>query len=138
MSYDISGSPFDAIHAALSAACSRDLPNIVYPASKYRKTETIVRPMPHDCIVHMWPQTWSDTALGYDDQIAGQAFTTAYTVVVVRDGYVCVYFGDREQLAYSFCFIDLSHKGIENWNEDFAARNIASVILSKDRYFNGN
>lgn len=135
MSYNITSSPFDAIHAALSAACSRDLPNIQYLPSKYRKTYSTALPRPHDCIVHMWPQTWPDTALGYDDQLAARAFTTAYTIVIIRDGYVCVYFGDRGQLAYSFCFTDLSHKGIQNWHEDFATRNVASVLRSKDRYF---
>ncbi len=138
MSYEISGSPFDAIHAALSAACSRDLPNIVYPPSRYNKIERIVRPTPHDCTVYMWPQTWPDTALGYDDQIAGQAFTTAYTVVIMRKGNYCVYFGTRGQCAYAFDRNDLKMENLKNWDEDFCMRDLASVRESKKRYFNEN
>lgn len=56
------------------------------------------RPEVRELSTTMFPQQWSSTCLGFDG-IGGQAFTTAYTIVVVgpeRDA--CVYFAGR--LAY--------------------------------------
>lgn len=56
------------------------------------------RPEVRELSVTMFPQQWSSTCLGFDG-IGGQAFTTAYTIVVIgpeRDA--CVYFAGR--LAY--------------------------------------
>jgi len=50
--------------------------------------------------LHLFPQSWGSTALGFGG-IGGQAMTIAYTTVVCdnQEGYYSVFFG--EKLAYS-------------------------------------
>lgn len=49
--------------------------------------------------LHLFPQIWGSTALGFGGA-GGQAMTTAYTTVVcdLQEGYCSVFFGER--LAY--------------------------------------
>lgn len=51
-------------------------------------------------VVGFFPQTWSSTALGNDKPgtVAGQAFTTAYTIILQNNDEFLVYFGGR------FCY----------------------------------
>lgn len=52
-------------------------------------------PKDEEMVVYMFPQIWGNTAIGFGG-IAGQAFTTAYTIVVYGPKEdVCVYFGGR-------------------------------------------
>lgn len=54
-----------------------------------------------DLKMHMFPQVWGSTALGFGGW-GGQSMTTAYTVVVDGgNGWVGVFFGN--QLAYTIC-----------------------------------
>lgn len=70
--------------------------------------------------LHIFDQEWSTTALGFDDFMAGQAFTTADTIIIFgpkKD--VCVYFDGR--FAYY----------VENPNskffDDFVNKNMTNV-----------
>ena len=83
-----------------------------------------------DIKVDVFPQTWATTALGFDmeDGFAGQAFTEAYTSVfheVFTDTYV-VFFGDRA--AYKVTDAN------DNFKNDLAERNLASVRIAHDKY----
>ncbi len=69
----------------------------VDPETKRRPTRTETRrPTAYEItVVAMFPQQWSSTALGFGG-IGGQAFTTAYTVVLCGPmGDHLVYFGGR-------------------------------------------
>ncbi len=56
------------------------------------------RPYRHEVEIYAFPQSWSDTSLGFGG-MAGQAFTSAYTTVVISDHlHAAVYVGGR--LAY--------------------------------------
>jgi predicted Fe-S protein YdhL (DUF1289 family) len=79
--------------------------------------------------VTMFPQTWGSTATGYGG-IGGSAMTSAYTIIVCykRTTY-CVYFGCG-RLAYRVTWADMSPEGRENFLNDMAARNMASVAKS--------
>ena len=137
-------SPLDVLHRALSSACYKDLPDIVYhdrdwdayktmtdqkkkqsqqsntmpTVTKYRRPET------YDVEIVMFPQTWGSTALGFGG-IGGAAMTSAYTVIVTYANHNAVYFSGR--LAY---VVDLSNKsqaGIERWQLDLARHDMAEV-----------
>ena len=63
----------------------------------------------YDTKIYSFPQTWGDTALGFDGY-GGQAITTAQTTVIMVDAecnYAAVFFGGK--FAYS----------VENMNEAF-------------------
>ncbi len=89
-------SALDVLSAAMHAACLRDLPDVEYAG-------VTKRPFPDGCDVVMFPQSWPNTTCGYDagEGLAGQAFTTAYTVIVEckNTGCAAVYFGGGK-LAY--------------------------------------
>lgn len=72
--------------------------------------------------LRMFPQVWSSTALGFGG-IGGQAFTSAYTVVVVDDVYNCcaVFYG--EQLAY------LIENPSQKFYDDVGNGNMAEVSM---------
>jgi hypothetical protein len=90
---------FASLSRAVMSALIVDLPNVEYqyrkPGDKSGATETRKRrPYESDLGVYHFPQTWGDTSLGFGG-VAGQAFTTAYTTVVVHYRDACVYFGGR-------------------------------------------
>lgn len=70
--------------------------------------------------MHMFPQTWGDTSLGFGG-IGGQAMTTAYTTVVIDNtsGWCGVFFNER--LAY------VIHNPNEKFFEDLRNGNMESV-----------
>jgi hypothetical protein len=110
------GNPIETLHSALAHAQYAGLSPIEYEDrdwEHYRKTKEdrrikkMKRPTSYEYDVYaMFPQTWSSTALGFGG-IGGQAFTTAYVVVVECQGQFAVYFGGRH--AYT----------IDNPNEQF-------------------
>lgn len=68
------------------------------------------KPHDYELFVHaMFPQTWSNTALGFGG-MAGQAFTTAYVVIIgcTYNGTYCVYFGG--QFAYALSMDKLNNE----------------------------
>lgn len=113
------GSPFDALHAAIAAACATDLPAIKFwrrdwtaynklskeDKAKLRPSEgpgewVDRRPLADEVEVIMFAQTWGSTALGYGG-MGGASMTPAYTVIVMHRHVACVYFGSGGRLAYS-------------------------------------
>lgn len=101
-------------------AIAKDLPDIEYTTTDWHKfneeksrraktsppkstdekfqVKATRRPYSDDLEVYSFPQTWSDTSLGFGG-LAGQAFTTAQTTVVVcEELHAAVYFG--RQFAY--------------------------------------
>jgi hypothetical protein len=103
----MSGTGIEEYAQAVHSALLRDLPEIEY---KWRKAGTKAgtevetrkrRPRDSDIEVIQFQQTWENTAVGLDiDQgWAGQAFTDAYTTVVISQHAVAaIYFGGH--LAY--------------------------------------
>lgn len=90
--------PLNSLSHAMTMARLHDLP----PVSVTWKGGTILKRPSVDAIdVRLFMQSWPTTQLGfdYDKGIAGQAFTTAPTVVVMHGSAACVYFGER--LAYT-------------------------------------
>lgn len=120
------GSPFDTLHRSLASAISKDLDDIKYQskdweASKKQDEPVFVektrRPELRDVEIDMFVQTWSDTSLGFGG-VAGQAFTSAYTVVVLCDyNEWAVYHGG--QFAYK---IRSNDSGFNKFREDLANR----------------
>ena len=87
---------------ALTRAVDHDLPVVKYqrPILKYGERAYVDaerRPYEDELQVYHFPQTWGSTALGFGG-VGGQAFTTAYTTVVMDHIAAAVYFGGR--LAY--------------------------------------
>lgn len=91
---------------AIERALLQDLPDISYKRAlpgtrkdgKYDYEDAKRRPHRGDVQIYVFPQTWSNTALGFGG-VAGQAFTSAYVTVVVSDHTsAAVYMG--YQLAY--------------------------------------
>jgi hypothetical protein len=87
--------PLNTLSHAIHSAVMNDLPDISY---EYKGESKSRRPRREDLDVTLFSQQWSSTALGFENTVAGQAFTTAYTVVVIHERTACVYFGER--LAY--------------------------------------
>jgi hypothetical protein len=90
---------FSSLSRAVMSALIIDLPDVEYqyrtPGDRSGATETRKRrPYESDLEVYHFLQTWSDTSLGFGG-IAGQAFTKAYTTVVVHGRNACVYFDGR-------------------------------------------
>lgn len=151
--------PIEALAQSLHAACLRDLPEIKYrdrdwaahrammdklskeeKAAHYAKEkasgqseghfiEKVRRPSSHDCEVVMFPQTWSSTALGFGG-IGGQAFTSAYTVIVSCDRAVAsaVYFGGR------FAYLVEHARQNHDFKRDIANQTMADCGTAGRRY----
>jgi hypothetical protein len=133
-------SPFDALHEAMAAAVHCDMPDVEYEQrtwpsavknTEYLKkvviTKNLRRPYASELEIHMFVQTWSNTALGYDyppGGIAGQAFTDAYTVIVTLGNTICVYFGDRGHLAYKVSIDKMSKTQFKYFATRLLNRNI--------------
>lgn len=85
------------------------------------------KPRP-DFSVIVFPQTWGSTALGFDGEFGGQAFTQAYTTVVHESltGTYVVFFGDRP--AYKV------QDATDQFFTDLSERNLKSVSQAKDCY----
>lgn len=127
------GSPFETLHRALAQATERHLSDITYKQKKWYESkekghdvyETVKRrPDLQDVEVYMFVQGWSDTSLGFGG-VAGQAFTTAYTVVVfcLDTGEYAVYHGGR--FAYMIVRESRSKEGFTRFKEDLADYNLA-------------
>jgi hypothetical protein len=95
---------FGSLAAAVTRAIDRDLPDIKYKCKLYDKKredgsyemeDCARRPHLGEVEVYHFPQTWSDTSCGFGG-IAGQAFTTIYTTVVIESmTNAAVYMGGR-------------------------------------------
>jgi hypothetical protein len=134
--------PIAILSSALAAALYRDLPDIEYlnrdwDAIKTR-TEPMVasktkrRPIEDEVKVHMFPQSWGSTALGYGG-MGGAKTTTTHTVIIEHRGWCCVYFGSS-RLAYALNQYDLSARGVENFQNDIRNCTMASVNEYEARY----
>ena len=86
------------------------------------------RPNEREIEVYSFPQQWSSTALGFGG-IGGQAFTTALTVVVMKDREACVYFGGA--FAYKI------KKYGQTFFKDMKDHNMQEVAGAHKRYENG-
>lgn len=118
------GSPIDAVADSIYSALYKDFDEIEYDYRKpgTQETEKRTRRLRIDEMeVIMFPQTWSDTSLGFGG-MAGQAMSAAYTVIVTsRISSEClVYVGGR-----------LAHKasrkfqtGYKLLQEDIAAQSV--------------
>lgn len=73
--------PVVSLTKALESALEKDMPDI--EIADKDGTLTPVRPSLGDFEVFLFPQMWSTTALGFDNTVAGQAFTAADTVVIM-------------------------------------------------------
>lgn len=144
------GHQIEVLAQSLLAACLRDLPEIHYRdrdwaahrammdgMTREQKAELVAkertsgqpegpfiekprRATADDCEVVMFPQTWPSTALGFGG-IGGQAFTSAYTVVVSCDmaGAAAVYFGGR------FAYLVEHARQNEAFRQDVAGHSMA-------------
>ena len=127
--------PVSTIAASFHAALIRDLHNVQVVRTKYnmetKKREPTGetydrRPLDDETEVVAFQQSWSDTSIGFGG-IAGQAFTSAYTVCVFGPSReVAVYFGAR--LAY---VIDVPN---DEFMADLAARRMKEVHGAHTRY----
>ena len=81
---------------AIAAALEADLPEIEHSFFRGGKiVKEMGRPTQHDVEIYAFPQSWSDTSLGFGG-MAGQAFTSAYTTVVISElRHAVVYIGGR-------------------------------------------
>lgn len=132
-------SPFDSLYSAMAAAIHRDLNDVEYTStvSEYKNGLCIHKPVlknrrPNhwELSVVMFPQTWSDTSLGYDG-VAGRAFTTDYTVIISYNNIEsCVYFGSGGTLVYKINHTEQTREGREKWQKDISNREMASAAAS--------
>ena len=134
-------SPFETLHKALANAIHKDLSDIEYQRKDWNESkkqgidvfETKKRrPELSDIEIDMFVQTWSDTSLGFGG-MAGQAFTSAYTVVVFCDMTYeyAVYHGG--QFAYILHHQRMSEDGFEKFKDDLANHYLAGR-MDKARY----
>lgn len=129
------GSAIDALHQALAHAAYQALSDIRYEDRDWahfnktkedRRIQKTRRPTDYDMeVVTMFAQTWSSTALGFGG-IGGQAFTSAYVVVIECLSEFAVYFGGRH--AYTI------ERPNERFFEDIAKRRMADVSGAQKRY----
>lgn len=131
-----SGHPLLAVHAALSSALSYDMApqpaeRVDYrplkggaqiPWSQLPRQQYMRRPQEHEVEVHLFPQTWGSTALGYGG-LGGAAMTQAYTVVVSNRSEACVYFG-QAQLGYRVDFTCISDEQLAAFKRDLSAHQL--------------
>lgn len=134
-------SPFETLHKALAFATERNLSDIVYQQKQWAESkkqgvdvfETVKRrPYMSDVTVDMFVQTWSNTSCGFGG-MAGQAFTSAYTVVVFCDmtnEYAVYHAG---QFAYLIKMETQSKEGYDRFREDLAGRCLAGY-MDKGKY----
>ena len=134
-------SPFETLHKALAYATERNLSDIVYQQKQWAESKkqgvdvfekVIRRPYMSDVTVDMFVQTWSDTSCGFGG-MAGQAFTSAYTVVVFCDmtsEYAVYHAG---QFAYIINYRNLTDEGFNRFREDLAGRCLAGY-MDKGKY----
>lgn len=117
--------PLNTLAAALVAARQRDLPSISWSWQGRSGTR---RPRADEIDVRLFLQEWSDTSLGFDlhSGLAGQAMTTAPTVVVTHGRAACVYFG--EDLAYTVAKLATA------FYEDMRTGHMAKQSLAVARY----
>jgi len=126
--------PVNTLHLCLAHATYEGFPEFEYKTRDWSSkdaTALITKRRRHrelDMSVYaMFPQSWSNTALGFGG-MAGQAITSAYTVVLEsEEGYgYCVYFGGR--FAYNIL------KPTQQFYHDIAERNMHKVAGAKERY----
>lgn len=128
--------PFETLHISLAHALHKGLPDLKYKRKDWVKSKEIgqdvfveetKRPDMYDVTIDMFPQTWSDTSLGFGG-MAGQAFTSAYTVVVCCPDSQCwaVYNGGR--FAYLIDYKKQSAEGFKIFQEDLMNRNMAGQM----------
>jgi len=143
------GLPFDPLHDAIASAIHCDLAEITYEDRDWETWRTLSKEEQTDAIrnhavpmltktrrvysdeieVTMFPQTWGSTATGYGG-MGGAAMTSAYTIIVCyKMTTYCVYFGCG-RLAYKLNWADMTPSGRDNFLNDMAARNMASVAKS--------
>lgn len=90
------GNPITSLAMSVARAIDTDLPPIPFERRDGSKGER--RPHEDDIDVHMFPQTWGSTALGFGG-IGGAAMTTGDVVVVFSGTSASVYFAGQH--AYS-------------------------------------
>lgn len=129
-------SPFETLHKSLAQATERNLSDISYRQKKWAESkekgedvfETVRRrPYMSDVEVDMFVQTWSDTSCGFGG-MAGQAFTSAYTVVVfceMTSDYAVYHAG---QFAYRINHNERTDEGYDRFKEDLAGHCLAGRI----------
>lgn len=83
------------------------------------------RPYENEVEVYSFPQSWSDTSLGFGG-IGGQAFTTAQTTAIICGRNACVYVAGR--LAYA-----VSSYNLKFW-EDLQNHNMRPAVQGKSIY----
>jgi len=91
------GHPILALSTAWVKARDFDLPDVTH---EWQGRKRITRPNEDSLDYRVFSQNWPNTAGGMDagGGVAGQAFSTAPTVVVMHENAACVYFNGR--LAY--------------------------------------
>lgn len=129
----------DSLAYAVVQACTKDLLPVKQPIYRFereegkagtRKVDTgetkDVRPREDHCEIFHFQQCWPSTALGFGG-IGGQAFTNAYTTVVLGPlGDACVYFGGR--LAYQI------QKPNQRFLNDLASHQMKECLLAAQAY----
>ena len=125
--------PFENLHKSLAQATECNLSDIEYKQKQWAESkkqgvdvfETKKRrPGLYDVTVDMFEQTWSDTSCGFGG-VAGQAFTSAYTVVVhcLDTGEYAVYHSGS--FAYKVDVQSISKEGHTKFRQDLANRSLA-------------
>ena len=128
-----SGNPIESLAKSLYTAIldNNILPDIEYeyqtPKQRQEGVEGTVkkrRPYDYEVEVVQFQQTWSSTALGFGG-IGGQAFTSAYTTIVILDKYCAVFYAG----GYAYT--------VENtevfWN-DVKEHRVESIQDAKSKY----
>ena len=90
------GNPITSVALSVTRAIDTDLPPIEF--ERYDGSKAERRPHEEEVDVHMFPQTWGSTALGFGG-IGGAAMTSGDVVVVMHGASASVYFAGRH--AYS-------------------------------------
>jgi hypothetical protein len=128
--------PFESLHSSLAHAIHVALPDITYTRkdwteSKKQGADVYVsetqRPTLHDVTVEMFDQTWSDTSCGFGG-MAGQAFTSAYTVVVLCDATLHYAVYHNQRFAYLIDARNQSESGRLKFLKDLSERNLAGKM----------
>lgn len=129
MSYS-APTPFEVLHRSLADALHVRINKIIYQHKNWSESkkqgvdvyEQKTRPAYlEDVSIDMFEQTWSDTSLGFGG-MAGQAFTSAYTVVLfcMEMQHYYVYHGGRH--AYTVNVHLQSEEGRRKFMSDLAGR----------------
>lgn len=85
--------PVEVVAQSVYSAIENEkyLPSIEFDRRGEKATR---RPMQNEIAVYNFPQMWGSTALGFSG-IGGQAFTMAYTTVLVCGNYAAIFFNGR-------------------------------------------